>query len=144
MKESEAQVAALNKILKDKEAEISEAKSQLRQAKDVAIKEYRDSDDLLRKLSGSFADGFDDCIRQVKASFPDHNLSHISINAQPQTPAQPVSSVGTNDLFADDPVTEPLSDGETLPVDQAKPFGDEARPREEDPTAEGKDGEDPV
>ena len=52
--------------------------------------------------------------------------------------------MGTDDLFANDPVTKPLGDGETPSVDQAKPFGDEARPFEEDPTAEGKDGEDPV
>ena len=37
-----------------------------------------------------------------------------------------------------------LGDGETPPVDQAKPVGDEARQLEEDPTAEGKDEEDPV
>jgi len=86
LKELEAQVKALNKILKDKEVEISEAKSQLRHAKDVAIREYRDSNDLLKELSNSFADDFDDCIRQVKAFFPDLDLSYISI-AQPQTPA---------------------------------------------------------
>ena len=63
LKELEEQVEALKKILKDKEAEISEAKSQLRHAKDVAIKEYRDFNDLLRELGNSFADGFDDCIR---------------------------------------------------------------------------------
>ena len=83
LKESEAQVKALNNILKDKEAETMEAKSQLCHAKEVAIKEYRDSDDLLRELGGSFTDGFDDCIRQVKASFPDLDLSHVSIDAQP-------------------------------------------------------------
>ena len=60
-----------------------EAKSQLCHAKEVAIKEYRDSDDLLRELGGSFTDGFDDCIRQVKASFPDLDLSLVSIDTQP-------------------------------------------------------------
>ena len=116
LKKAEAQVKALKKILKDKEAKISEAKNQLCHAKDAAINEYRDSDDLLRELSGSFADGFDDCKCQVKVSFLDLDLSHINIDAQPQTPAQPVSFVGTNNLFADDPVTKPLGDGET-PVD---------------------------
>ena len=52
--------------------------------------------------------------------------------------------MGTNDLFADNPVTGPLGDGETPPVDQAKLVGDEACQLEEDPMAEGKDGEDPV
>ena len=50
-------------ILKDKEVEILETKSQLHHAKDVARKEYRDSDDILRELGGSFPDSFDDCIR---------------------------------------------------------------------------------
>ena len=81
LKESKAQVEALNKILKEKEGEISEAKSQLRHAKDVAIKEYHDFDDLLRELGGSFAEGFDNCIGQVKASFLDLDLSHINIDA---------------------------------------------------------------
>ena len=83
LKKAEAQVKALKKILKDKEAKISEAENQLRHAKDAAINEYRDSDDLLRELSGSFADGFDDCKCQVKVSFLDLDLSHINIDAQP-------------------------------------------------------------
>jgi len=81
LKELKAQVEALKKIPKDKEVEILEAKSQLRHAKDVAIKEYRDSDDLLWELSGSFANDFIDCIRQVKASFLGLDLSHINIDA---------------------------------------------------------------
>ena len=144
LKESEAQVKALNKILKDKQAEISEAKSQLRHAKDVAIREQRDFNDLLRELDSSFAYGFDDCLRQVKASFPNLDLSHVNIDTQPQTPAQPVSSLGTEDLFIDNLVLGTLGDGETPPVNQAKPASDKARPQEEDSTAEGKGGEDPV
>ena len=143
LKKAEVQVKALKKILKDKEAKILEAKNQLRHAKDAAINEYRDSDDLLRELSGSFVDGFDDCICQVKVSFLDLDLSHINIDAQPQTPAQPVSFVGTNNLFADDPVTEPLGDGET-PVDQVKSVGDKVRTLEGDPTDGRKDKEDPA
>ena len=51
--------------------------------------------------------------------------------------------MGTNDLFADDSMMEPLGDGGT-PVDQAKLVSDEARPLEEDSTTKGKDGEVPV
>ena len=43
--------------------------------------EYRDSDALLKELGGSFVDSFDDCFHQVKASFLDLDLSHISIEA---------------------------------------------------------------
>ena len=51
LEESEAQV----------EEEILEAKGQLRQAKEDAVREYRDSDALLKELGGSFANGFDNC-----------------------------------------------------------------------------------
>ena len=61
MEESEAQVEVLKKILKDKEEEILEAKGQLRQAKEDAVREYHDFDALLKELGGSFADGFENC-----------------------------------------------------------------------------------
>ena len=61
LEESEANVEALKEILKDKEGEISEAKHQLRQAKEDVVREYRDFDTLLKELGGSFTDGFDDC-----------------------------------------------------------------------------------
>ena len=57
-------------------------KKHLRRAKEDAIKEYRDFDALLFELGGSFANGFDDSLHQVKASFLDLDLSKISINAQ--------------------------------------------------------------
>ena len=87
LKESEAQVEALKKIPTNKEAEISKAKRHLCQAKEEAMWEYCDSDALLKELGGSFADGFDDYFCQVKASFPNLDLSHVSIDAQAQTPA---------------------------------------------------------
>lgn len=69
--------------------------------------EYRDSDTLLKELGGSFVDGFDDCFHQVKASFLDLDLSHISIEAQAQTLAHPVYSEGLNELFVDDSTPDP-------------------------------------
>ena len=81
LEKSEVQVKALKEILKDKEKEILEAKIQLRQAKEDAIREYHDFDTLLKELGGFFANEFDDCFRQVKTSFPNLDLSHISIDA---------------------------------------------------------------
>ena len=78
---SEKQVEALGNILKDKEEEVSKLKKLLRQAKKDAIKEYRNSDALLYELGGSFVDGIDDCLRQVRVSFLDLDLSQISIDA---------------------------------------------------------------
>lgn len=73
---------ALKKVLKDKENEISKSKKQLYRVKEDAIKEYRDSDAFLAKLGDSFANGFDDCLRQVKASFLDLDLSQITIDVE--------------------------------------------------------------
>ena len=71
----------LKQVLEDKEKEINDTKKQLRQAKEEAIREYRDSDALLSELEGSFAEGFDNTLHQVKASYPDLDISHVTIDA---------------------------------------------------------------
>ena len=68
----------LKKTLEDKEKEI-------RQAKEVAVLEYRDSDALLSKLRVSYNDGFDDVLRQVKALYPKLDVSSVNINVPEQT-----------------------------------------------------------
>ena len=45
------------------------------------MREYRDSNALLRELRGSFTNGFDDFFCQVKTSCPDLDLSQVSIDA---------------------------------------------------------------
>ena len=75
----------LKKVLADKEKEITEAKDWLCQAKDEAIREYRDSDALLAELGGSFAEGFSDCLHQVKTSYLNLDLFNINIDAPAQT-----------------------------------------------------------
>ena len=75
--ELEKQIELLRQVLEDKEKEISDTKDQYCQAKEEAIHEYRDSDPLLAELGSSFAKGFDDCLRQVKTSFPDLDLYHV-------------------------------------------------------------------
>lgn len=92
----------LRQVLEDKEGEIKDAKDSLRQAKEDTIKEYRDSNALLSELGTSFADGFDDCLCQVKASFLDLDLSHITIDPESQTPACLVDTEGTDEHFGDD------------------------------------------
>lgn len=139
LKESEAQAEALKKILKDKEGVIKDAKDKLCQAKEDAIMEYHDFDTLLKELSGSFADGFDDCFRQVKVSFSDLDLSHISIKAQPRTLAHPVYSEGIDELFVDNSTPEPQGGEETTLKDQAKPVEDEFRPLEGNQSVGEKD-----
>ena len=92
----------LKKVMADKEKEITKAMDQLRQVKEEAIHEYCDSNALLVELGGSFAEGFDDCLRQVKAFYPDLDLSNINIDTPAQTSVQPVHSESTDELFADD------------------------------------------
>ena len=82
LEEAEEYREALKKVLKDKEDEISQSMKLLCRAKKDAIKEYRDSDALLVELGGSFADSFDDCLHQVKASFLNMDLSHNTIDAK--------------------------------------------------------------
>ena len=79
-------------------------KEKLRQAKEVAVWEYCDSDALLGELGGSFFQGFDDALRQVKKAYPELDVSMINVNNQDQTSALPVASKNTDDLFAKEAV----------------------------------------
>ena len=63
--------------LEGKEKEIKNLKDGLRQAKEVAVHEYCDSDALLSKLGDSFLQGFNDALRQVKKAYPDLDVSNI-------------------------------------------------------------------
>ena len=66
--------------------------------------EYRDSNALLGKLGGSFLQGFDDALRQLKKAYPELDVSMINVNDQDQTSALPVASENTDDLFGEDAV----------------------------------------
>ena len=92
------------------------------------IREYCDSDTLLAELRGSFIEGFNNYLRQVKTSFPDLDLSLVTIDAQAQTSIQAIHFESTDDLFADDaPVDNPRGDGETAAESQIKPVVDNTR-----------------
>ena len=112
-KELKQKMESLEKALADKEKEIKNAKDQPRQAKKAVVHEYRDSDAFLEELGTSYADGFDDTVRQAKKAYPDLDFSQLNIDTQAQATAQPVTSESTEDLFADDAT---LSDGESVPI----------------------------
>ncbi|XP_065618811.1 uncharacterized protein LOC136062966 [Quercus suber] len=95
----------LKKVLEEKENEI-------RHTKDVAVREYRDSDDLLTELRVFYRDDFDDTLHQVKSIYPELDVSTININAQDQSSVQPVHSENINKLF-----------GENAPVNHAQDKG---------------------
>ena len=61
--------------MEDKEKEIKDAKDQLHQLKEAVIREYRDSNALLEELGTSYADSFDNAIRQAKKAYPDLDFS---------------------------------------------------------------------
>ena len=88
-------------------------KETLCQAKEVAVREYCDSDTLLGELGGSFLQGFDDALRQVQRAYPKLDVSMITVNDQDQMSALPVASENTDDLFGEDAVQ---GDAESTPA----------------------------
>lgn len=101
------------------------SKDQLRRAKMDVVQEYRDFDILLMELGRSFADGFNNILHQVKASYLDLDLSHISIDLQAQMPAQPIYSESTNELFNDDTIADPQGEEGSSPVAHKKLVDDQ-------------------
>ena len=96
----------------------------IQRAKIEAVQEYCDSDPLITELGSSFNDGFNDCIRQVKTSFPDLDLAHITIDTEARTPAHTVDSEGTEELFGkvpDDDGVAKVSEGTTV-TESAQPL----------------------
>ena len=75
LKELKEKTEVLTNVLKEKEGELSLLRKQVRHAKKDTIKEFRDFDAFLYELGSCFVDGFNDCLHQVKASFPDLDLS---------------------------------------------------------------------
>ena len=68
--------------------------------------EYRDSDALISELRVSYNDGFDDALRQVKALYPELDVSSVNISVPKQTSVHLAQSEDTNELFGDDvPIT---------------------------------------
>ena len=62
-KDLEHRTEEMKKVLEGKDKKIKDLKGQLHQAKEEAVREYRDSDTLLSKLGFSFLEGFEDALR---------------------------------------------------------------------------------
>ena len=101
-KELEQRMEEAKKALEDKDKEVQDLKDRLRQAKEVAICEYRDSDALLSELGDSYLQGFDDTLHQVKKAYPDLDVSNIKVEDQAQTSVMPIALEDTEDLFTED------------------------------------------
>ena len=91
----------------------------------------RDSDALLVELGESFVEGFNDALRQVKNSYPNLDVSHVTIKTQAQSTAQPVLSESTKDLFvedvADDANVDIQGDRDVVPGGQEKTIDEGTR-----------------
>ena len=85
----------LKKILEDKE-------NDLRQDREKAVQEYRDSDALISELGVSYNDGFDDALRQAKALYPKLDFSSVNITVAEATSVHLDLSDDTNKLFAEE------------------------------------------
>ena len=103
----------MNKTLEGKEKVIQDLKDGLRQAKEVTVREYRDSDALLSELGDSFLQGFDDALYQVKKAYPDLDVSNIKVEDQTQTSIMPVALDDIDDLFVE---VDDLGDRESTPA----------------------------
>ena len=107
----------MRQVLEDKEKEVNDTKDWLCQAKEEAIREYCDFNTLLAELRALHDNRFDDCLRQVKATFPNLDLSNVNIDTQAQTSVQPIHSESMDELFADDALVDnPSGDREKAPV----------------------------
>ncbi|XP_050251530.1 uncharacterized protein LOC126720992 [Quercus robur] len=107
------------KALESKDKEIAELKNEVRQAKDAAVREYRDSDALITELGDSFHQGFMDALRQVRQAYPDVDPSKFKVEDPVQSSVVPVASEDTDDLFD---VDDAVVDGAPAPAkdDQAE------------------------
>ena len=112
-KELEQSIEEAKKTLEGKEKEIQDLKDGLRQAKEVAVHEYHDSDALLSELGDSFLQGFDDTLCKVKMAYPDLDISNIKVEDQAQTSVIFVASDETDDLFNE---VDDLGNGESAPT----------------------------
>ncbi|KAL0008763.1 hypothetical protein SO802_010265 [Lithocarpus litseifolius] len=124
--ELEKQTEVLQQVFEDKEGEIKTVKDQLRQAKEDAVREYRNFEAYLTELGDIFVNGFDDCLRQA------------------QTSVQPIHFESTEDLFADDaPVDDPHVDGDSAPNKAPQSVEGDARQPDVVPILEERNEENP-
>ena len=112
-KDLEQSMEEAKKALEGKDKEVKDLEDRLRRAKEVAIREYRDSDALLSELGDSFLQGFDDAFHQVKTTYPDLDISNVKVEDQGQTSVMPIASEDTDDLFVEDAIH---GDGESAQV----------------------------
>lgn len=121
LEELERQTEVLKNVLKDKEGEISSLRKQVLQVKKDGKMEFRNSNAFIYELGGCFADGFNDYLHQVKASFSDQDLSSISIDLRQVQIHWSVDPEGTDELFAKNPTSNTQGNREAAQEDENSP-----------------------
>ena len=71
----------------------------------------------MKELGGSFLQGFDDALRQLKKAYPNLDVSMITVNDQDQMSTLLAALENTDDHFGDDAVQ---GDGESVPSKDAQ------------------------
>ena len=87
-------------------------RKQVLQAKEDGKTEFHNSNGFLYELSNCYADSFNECLRYVKALFPNLDISQISIDTVAQTPAKSVKPEGIDELFEANPTPDAQGDKE--------------------------------
>lgn len=120
-------------MFQDKAGEISKLREQVRQAKEDGKTDFRNSDGFLTELSDCYDDGFQECLRQLKALYPDLDVSQVSLDNVAQTSAPTVNHEDTDEIFEVESMPYVQGDSEADPEDElVKSVGDETRPIREE------------
>nr|POE64499.1 hypothetical protein CFP56_67471 [Quercus suber]POE64500.1 hypothetical protein CFP56_67472 [Quercus suber] len=93
--------------------------------------EFCNSDGFLAELDGCYTEGFNKCLRQVKALFPNLDVSQVSLAVVAQTPVRSIDPEVNDELFEDDPTLDVQGNGEAPQEEQVIFVGDENRPIDE-------------
>ena len=107
---------------------MEDKKNDLRQAKERAVLEYRDSDALLSELKVSYNDGFDDALHQAKALYPKLDFSSVNITVAKATSVHPDQSDDTNELFGEELPVSVAPEIPTVKEEKAREAKDSATP----------------
>lgn len=118
LEESKSLADMLRKVLQDKEGEIFKLKEKVLQAKEEEKTEFYNFDGFLTKLSDYYDDGFWECLCQVKALYPDLDVSQVSLDKVAQTPTGTVDDEGKNEIFEAETMPNVQGDDEAAPKDE--------------------------
>ena len=115
-------------VRKLKEVVVTTIREKVRWAKEDGKTKYCNSDGSLNELNDCYDDGFQECICQVKALYPNLDVSQVSLDNVVQTLAGTVDHEGTDEIFEANPMPNVQGKGKAAPEDeQVKSIRDKTR-----------------